>query len=125
MTRPDRRDSRTLRESSTAVHAGNLPDPTTGAIKTPLTLANSYEFPYDPTSIDWSVNDQLLYTRVSGTNQLGLQAKLAALEGAVQQLDLEFSELALALPSGVKILSGVTGRLAPGHVTAIMVGRPL
>ncbi|OJX70148.1 MAG: cystathionine gamma-lyase [Micrococcales bacterium 73-13] len=92
MTRPDRRDSRTLRESSTAVHAGNLPDPTTGAIKTPLTLANSYEFPYDPTSIDWSVNDQLLYTRVSGTNQLGLQAKLAALEGA---------EAAAAFASGV------------------------
>lgn len=81
MTRPDRRDPRTLGESSAAVHAGNAIDPVTRAIKTPLTLANSYEFPYDPTSIDWTVNDQLLYTRTTGANQLALQAKLAAIEG--------------------------------------------
>jgi methionine-gamma-lyase len=82
VTRPDRRDPRTLGEASAAVHAGNSTDATTGAIKTPITLANSYEFPYDPTAIDWTVNDQLLYTRTTGANQLSLQAKLAAIEGA-------------------------------------------
>jgi len=92
VTRPDRRDPHTLGESSAAVHAGNATDPTTGAIKTPITLANSYELPYDPTAIDWTVNDQLLYTRASGANQLTLQAKLAALEGA---------EDAVAFASGV------------------------
>jgi len=98
VTRPDRRDPRTLGESSAAVHAGNAIDPTTGAIKTPLTLANSYEFPHDPTAIDWGVNDQLLYTRTSGANQLALQAKLAALEGA---------EAAAVFASGVAAMHGV------------------
>lgn len=92
MTRPDRRDPRTLSPLSAAVHAGNAIDPATGAIKTPLTLANSYELPYDPTAVDWTINDQLLYTRTSGANQLSLQAKLAALEGA---------ESAAAFASGV------------------------
>ena len=98
MTRPDRRDPRTLGALSAAVHAGNAPDAATGAIKTPLTLANSYEFPADPTAIDWSVNDQLLYTRTSGANQLSLQAKLAAIEGA---------EAAATFASGVAAMHAV------------------
>jgi len=92
VARPDRGDPASLGELSAAVHAGNAPDPRTGAIKTPLTLANSYGFPYDPTSLDWDATDQLLYTRVSGANQLALQAKLARLEGG---------EAAVALASGV------------------------
>ena len=80
------------------MHAGNVIDPATGAIKTPLTLANSYRLPYDPTSIDWSINDQLLYTRTTGANQLALQAKLAAIEGA---------EEAAAFASGVAAIHAV------------------
>lgn len=31
-----------------AVHTGNDVDAETGAIKRPITIANSYELPYDP-----------------------------------------------------------------------------
>jgi len=92
VTRPDREDPGSLGELSAAVHAGNAIDPRTGAIKTPITLANSYAYPYDPTVLDWETTDQLLYTRASGANQLALQAKLARLEGG---------EAAIALASGV------------------------
>lgn len=79
--RPDRRDYATLDEESWAVHGGNRPDDTTGAIRTPIVMANSYRLPYDPTTtLDDTDPDALVYTRESGVNQLGLQAKLAALE---------------------------------------------
>jgi len=111
MTRPDREDPRTLGDASAAVHAGNAFDARTGAIKTPLTLANSYEFPYDPTSLSWEETDQLLYTRASGANQLGLQAKLARLEGG---------EAAIALASGVAATHAIffTYLNAGDHVVA-------
>jgi len=96
--RPDRDEPTTLGPSSASVHAGNSIDPRTGAIKTPLTLANSYAFPYDPLEIDWTVPDQLLYTRTSGANQLALQSKLAVLEGG---------EDAVVFGSGVAALHGV------------------
>lgn len=34
-----------------AVHTGNDVDGETGAIKRPITMANSYELPYDPTDV--------------------------------------------------------------------------
>lgn len=111
MTRPDRDRPATLGDFSAAVHAGNSFDPRTGAIKTPITLANSYEYPYDPTVLDWETTDQLLYTRASGANQLGLQAKLARLEGG---------EAAIALASGVAATHAVlfTYLNAGDHVVA-------
>jgi cystathionine beta-lyase/cystathionine gamma-synthase len=78
--RPDKHDHRTLGEQSWAVHGGNRPDHTTGAIRTPIVMANSYLLPDDPTSLDDADPDLLVYTRESGANQLGLQAKLAAME---------------------------------------------
>lgn len=78
--RPDKHDPRTLAEHSWAVHGGNRPDDTTGAIRTPIVMANSYLLPPDPTSLDDADPDVLVYTRESGANQLGLQAKLAAME---------------------------------------------
>jgi methionine-gamma-lyase len=78
--RPDKHDPRTLGEQSWAVHGGNRPDDTTGAIRTPIVMANSYLLPDDPTSLDDADPDALVYTRESGANQLGLQAKLAAME---------------------------------------------
>jgi methionine-gamma-lyase len=69
-----------LTEESWAVHGGNRPDVSTGAIRTPIVLANSYELPQDPSTLDESDPDVLVYTRESGANQLGLQTKLAALE---------------------------------------------
>ncbi|MBR3410190.1 MAG: PLP-dependent transferase, partial [Candidatus Methanomethylophilaceae archaeon] len=64
-----------------AVHAGNDVDKDSGAIKRPITMANSYELPYDPTSINWSDAGPNLYTRNGGTNQKYLQERLASLEG--------------------------------------------
>jgi methionine-gamma-lyase len=79
-SRPDKRDYTTLDDESWAVHGGNRPDDTTGAIRTPIVMANSYRLPHDPTTLDDSDPDALVYARESGANQLGLQAKLAMME---------------------------------------------
>ena len=65
---------------SWAVHGGNRPDQTTGAIRTPIVMANSYLLPEDPTTLADGDPDLLVYTRESGANQLGLQDKLAHLD---------------------------------------------
>lgn len=80
------------------MHAGNLIDPGTGAVRTPIVMANSYALPEDPSSISWSGTDVALYTRNSGVNQLGLQKKLAV---------LDYGEDAVALASGVAALHAV------------------
>lgn len=81
-----------------AVHTGNDVDGESGAIKRPITMANSYELPYDPTDMNWSSAGGNLYTRNGGTNQKYLQEKLASLEGG---------EDCIALASGVAALSGL------------------
>ncbi len=63
-----------------AVHGGNQPDRTTGAIRTPIVMANSYLLPDDPAILDDDDPDLLVYTRESGANQLGLQEKLTRLD---------------------------------------------
>lgn len=78
--RPNKHDYATLSEDSWAVHGGNRPDDTTGAIRTPIVLANSYRLPHDPATLDDADPDLLVYTRESGANQLRLQEKLAAIE---------------------------------------------
>ena len=60
-----------------AVHTGNDVDSETGAIKRPITMANSYELPYDPSDLNWSSAGKNLYTRNGGSNQQYLQEKLA------------------------------------------------
>ena len=81
-----------------AVHTGNDVDGESGAIKRPITMANSYELTYDPTDMNWSSAGGNLYTRNGGTNQKYLQEKLASLEGG---------EDCIALASGVAALSGL------------------
>ncbi|MGJ7505957.1 trans-sulfuration enzyme family protein [Variovorax sp. GT1P44] len=78
--RPDKKQPASLSFDSQAVHAGNSPDATTGAIVTPIVMSNSYELPDDPSGLDWSDSQRLFYTRNSGHNQLCLERKLAALE---------------------------------------------
>ena len=56
-----------------AVHVGNDVDKDSGAIKRPITMANSYALPYDPTDMNWSSDGANLYTRNGGTNQKYLQ----------------------------------------------------
>lgn len=81
-----------------AVHTGNDVDWETGAIKRPITMANSYELPYDPTDMNWSSAEGNLYTRNGGPNQKYLQEKIASLEGG---------EDCIVLASGVAALSGL------------------
>ena len=81
-----------------AVHTGNDIDGETGAIKRPITMANSYELPYDPTALNWSSAGGNLYTRNGGSNQKYLQEKIASLEGG---------EDCVVLASGVAALSGL------------------
>lgn len=96
--RPDKHVPDSLAFESLSVHGGNRVDPGTGAIRSPLVLANSYELPEDPANISWSRTDPPLYTRNSGSNQLLLQEKLAALERG---------EDAVVLASGVAALHAV------------------
>jgi len=78
--RPDKKQPASLSFGSQAVHVGNSPDATTGAIQTPIVMANSYQLPDDPSALDWSDSQTLFYTRNSGHNQMCLERKLAALE---------------------------------------------
>lgn len=97
-SRPNKENPSTLAFLSQAVHAGNHIDQGSGAIRTPIVMANSYALPEDPSSVSWSGTDIPLYTRNSGANQLGLQSKLAALEGG---------EDAVVLATGVAALHAV------------------
>jgi len=80
------------------VHAGNDIDKETGAIRRPLTMANSYRLPDDASKLNWSGTDELIYTRTTSANQMYLQEKLATLEGG---------EDCVVLATGVAALSGV------------------
>ena len=81
-----------------SVHVGNDIDADSGAIKRPITMANSYALPYDPTNMNWSDAGGNLYTRNGGTNQRYLQERIASLEGG---------EDSIVLASGVAALSGL------------------
>ena len=81
-----------------AVHVGNDVDKDSGAIKRPITMANSYALPYDPTDMNWSSAGANLYTRNGGTNQKYLQERVASLEGG---------EDCVVLASGVAALNGL------------------
>ncbi len=81
-----------------AVHTGNDIDQDSGAINRPITMANSYALPYDPTDMNWSSAGGNLYTRNGGTNQKYLQERIASLEGG---------DDCVVLASGVAALSGL------------------
>ncbi len=80
MTRPDKHDFDTLTGDSWSVHGGNHADGTTGAIRTPIVMANSYRLPDDPSDVDDPGYQGLVYTREHGANQRGLEEKLAKLD---------------------------------------------
>lgn len=80
------------------IHVGNDIDKETGAIRRPITMANSYRLPEDASSLNWSDPDLLIYTRNTSANQVYLQEKLAALEGG---------EDCVVLATGVAALAGV------------------
>ncbi|VVE11012.1 trans-sulfuration enzyme family protein [Pandoraea soli] len=78
--RPDKAKPETLSFDTQAVHGGNVVDATTGAIRTPIVMANSYALPDDPSSLDWSDSRLLFYNRNLGHNQRCLERKLAGME---------------------------------------------
>ena len=96
---PDKHNRASVHDSTWAVHGGNNIDKGTGALRTPLIMANSYLLPEDPSDMDWSsVDDGLVYNRTSGANSVALETKLAAMEGA---------EAAAVFATGVAALHGV------------------
>lgn len=97
-TRPDKERPESLGFATQAVHTGNAVDAGSGAIRTPLVMANSYVLPDDPSELSWSGFDVPLYTRNTGANQRALQEKLARLEQG---------EDAVVLASGVAALHAV------------------
>ena len=78
---PDKHDAAIVSDATWAVHGGNRIDSDSGAVRTPIVMANSYLLPEDPSGMDWSTADRLVYTRNGALNQTALQDKLAALEG--------------------------------------------
>ena len=97
-THPDKHDPASVDFLTWAVHGGNSIDEGTGAVRTPLVMANSYRLPQDPASMDWSATDRLTYTRNGGANQQALETKLAA---------MDHGEAAAAFATGVAALHGV------------------
>ncbi len=83
--------------STLCIHAGTEPDKTTGAIERPITMANSYLLPYDPTDMNWSDANAVIYTRNGGANQKYLEERVAKISGATD---------CVCLASGVAALSG-------------------
>lgn len=84
--------------STKCIHVGNDIDKETGAIRRPITMANSYRLPEDSSTLNWSDPNQLLYTRTTSANQIYLQEKLASLEGG---------EDCVVLGSGVSALASI------------------
>lgn len=104
-------DTRTL-ESTTesqgfgtrAVHAGQAPDPSTGAIMPPVYLTSTY--------VQASPGDHqgYEYARVSNPTRTALEGNLAALEGATH---------GIAFSSGVAAIDAILKTLRPGdHVVS-------
>ncbi|MHA6694882.1 trans-sulfuration enzyme family protein [Homoserinimonas sp. A520] len=96
--RPDKHDPTTVRDATWAVHGGNRVDPATGALRTPVVMANSYLLPEDPSAMNWSSPEQLVYTRNGAVNQQALETKLAAADGG---------DSAVVFATGVAALHGV------------------
>ena len=87
-----------------AVHAGQHPDPSTGAIMTPVYLTSTYvqEAP--------GAHQGYEYARVSNPTRTALEQNLAALEGAAH---------GIAFSSGVAATDAILKSLRPGdHVVA-------
>ena len=78
-----------------AIHTGTDYDAETGAVRSPLHMANSYKLPDDLSKVNYSSTDLLMYARNGNANQHWLEEKVAALYGA---------DDAIVLASGVAAL---------------------
>ena len=94
-----------MRIETLAVRAGHAPDPSTGAVTTPIYLSSTFE--REP---DGSYRGGHVYSRTSNPNRSSLELALAALENGAA---------ALAYASGSAATLSVFQALAPGdHVLA-------
>ena len=87
-----------------AIHAGQPPEPVTGAVMTPIFQTSTYAQPH-PGAWPWE------YSRTHNPTRSALQAALAALEGAKHGLCFSSGLAAIdtvirALPTGAKVLCG-------------------
>jgi cystathionine gamma-synthase len=94
-----------MRIETLAVHAGHVPDPSTGAVTTPIHLSTTFE-----RESDGGYRGGHVYGRTSNPNRTSLEEALAALENG---------EVALAYASGSAATMAVFQALSPGdHVIA-------
>ena len=85
-----------------AIHAGQAPDPGTGAIMTPVFLTSTY------VQEELGRNKGYEYSRVSNPTRTALEENIAALEGGTE---------GLAFGSGTAAVDAILHLLAPGdHV---------
>jgi cystathionine beta-lyase/cystathionine gamma-synthase len=87
------------RYSTLAVHAGQHPDPLTGAVNVPLYLSSTFELTGIGTDKGWD------YSRAGNPTRDRLETALAALEGGVS---------GHAFASGMAAIAGVVGMLRAG-----------
>ncbi|MFN3332689.1 MAG: trans-sulfuration enzyme family protein [Caldilinea sp.] len=92
-----------MRLETLAIHAGQSPDPATGAVMPPIHLSTTFE-----RAPDGSYPGGYVYTRTENPNRAALEQCLAALEGGAA---------AAAFSSGMAAIAAVFQSLAPGdHV---------
>ncbi|NUN70677.1 MAG: cystathionine gamma-synthase [Bacteroidetes bacterium] len=91
-----------MKFSTTAVHAGQVPDPSTGAVMTPVFLTSTY------VQEGLGKHKGYEYSRVSNPTRTALEKNIAALEGAKE---------GMAFASGMAAEDAIFRLLAPGdHV---------
>lgn len=90
--------------STDAIHAGQSPDPTTGAVMTPIYMTSTYAQP------ELGVNKGYAYGRTNNLTREALEKNIAALEKG---------KYGIAFSSGVAAIHSLMGLLKPGdHVIA-------
>ena len=85
--------------STVAIHAGQRPDPTTGAIMTPVFLTSTY------VQEELGKSKGYEYSRVSNPTRTALEQNIAALEGGTE---------GMAFASGVAAVDAILHLLKPG-----------
>ncbi|MES2154353.1 MAG: PLP-dependent aspartate aminotransferase family protein [bacterium] len=96
--------------STNAVHAGEVPDPRTGAVNVPVHMSSTFWYPELPDG----GKSQYIYSRYTNPSVDAVEAKLAALEGA---------EGSLLFSSGMgAIMTACTGLLQAGDTIAVQQG---
>ena len=107
---------RTLRPGTLAVHAGEEPDPTTGALEPPIVLASAYAFPSadDAAAQFRGEQEGWIYGRWRNPTVESFERKIAALEGA---------EASVALASGMAAVHGALASIVQAGDRIVAISR--